>query len=299
MNKSTKYWIFLPLLLMAVNAGCSGNEKSDAYGQFEATDVVVSSEASGKLKQYNVEEGMRLREGQYVGAVDTSQMVLRREQLRAKMKATYSRIDQLNAEAGVLREQIAVARKDLNRFIAMQKDSAATPKQIDDVQGQIDVLQQKIRSTEVQKQSVRAEVKATQAQIAEVEDQISKARIVNPVNGRVLVKYTEPGEVVRYGQSLYKIANLDTLELRAFVSGGQLSHFRLGDRVQVLVDENSEEMNALSGRISWISDEAEFTPKMIQTKEERVTQVYAFKVRVPNDGSLKIGMPGEVNFNAQ
>lgn len=285
--------------LVMITAACSNNDKSDAYGQFEATDIVVSSEASGKLEHFNIEEGMRLDKGQLVGAVDTSQMVLRRDQLKAKMKATQSRIDQLDAEAAVLRQQINVARKDLNRFVAMQKDSAATPKQIDDVQGQIDVLHQKIRSTDVQKQSVLAEVKAVRAQIAEVKDQISKARIQNPVNGRVLVKYAEPGEVVRYGQSLYKVANLDTLELRAFVSGGQLGHFKLGDRVQVLVDKNSEEMQALTGRISWIADEAEFTPKMIQTKEERVTQVYAFKVRVPNDGTLKIGMPGEVNFKAE
>ena len=186
---------------------------------------------------------------------------------------------------------------DLHRIQALTKDSAATQKQLDDAQGRVRTLRKQINASQTQKQSVWAEINATQDRIDQVQQQLKDAHIMNPINGTVLTSYVEPHEVVGQGQPLYRIANLDTLELRVYVSGAQLPSIKLGQNVQVLVDKNADENQQMSGHISWIASEAEFTPKMIQTKQERVTQVYAVKVKVPNpNGILKIGMPGEVNF---
>jgi HlyD family secretion protein len=179
----------------------------------------------------------------------------------------------------------------------MRKDNAATEQQLDDAEGNVQTMKKQIQSLETQKKSVRAEIKSIDARFNQIEQQIDDAHVINPVNGTVLTTFVEPHELVGQGQPLYQIANLDTLELRAYVSGAQLPSITLGQSVEVLVDKNAEENQQLNGKISWIASDAEFTPKMIQTKEERVTQVYAVKVKVPNpDGIIKIGMPGEVNF---
>ena len=189
------------------------------------------------------------------------------------------------------------AQNDLKRIESLIKDKAATQQQLDDAQARVRTIRRQIDALQTQKLSVRAEVSATKAQLAQLEDQIADAQITNPVDGRILTTFAEPHELVQRGQPLYEIANLDTLELRVYISGAQLPSVRLGQDVEVLVDKNDEENQQLSGKVSWIASEAEFTPKMIQTKEERVTQVYAVKVKVPNpNGILKIGMPGEVNF---
>ena len=185
----------------------------------------------------------------------------------------------------------------MKRIQNLLKDEAATQQQLDDIQGKVRTIRKQIDALQTQKQSVRAEINATQARINRINQQLTDALVTNPVNGTVLTSYVEPHELVGQGQPLYQIANLDTLELRVYVSGAQLPEIKLGQPVEVLVDKNEEENQQLSGGISWIASEAEFTPKMIQTKQERVTQVYAVKVKVPNpDGILKIGMPGEVNF---
>ncbi|MGD8428123.1 MAG: HlyD family efflux transporter periplasmic adaptor subunit [Balneolaceae bacterium] len=297
MKKRTKNSIALPLLLITLIVGCSGNEKSDAYGQFEATETTVSSKASGELLSFNVDEGDEPEANQQVGIVDTTQLELKRQELQAQRVATQSKIDNINAEVDVQKEQLRTALTDLKRIQSLVQDSAATQQQLDDIQGNVRTLQKRIDALQTQKQSVRAEVKATQSRINQVKQQLKDSRVINPIYGTVLTTYVEPHEVVGQGQPLYQIANLDTLELRIYVSGAQLPSIKLGQEVQVLIDKNAEANQQLNGRISWIASEAEFTPKMIQTKEERVTQVYALKVRVPNsDGVLKIGMPGEVNF---
>ena len=277
---------------------CSENGKSDAYGQFEATETTISSQSSGELLVFTANEGASLEPGEQVGLVDTTRLKLKEKELQAAIEATQSKIEHINAEAEVLKEQLNTALANLQRIENLVKDKAGTPQQLDDAQGKVRTLRKQIDALQVQKKSVRAEISATQSRLEQLEQQVEDARVINPLRGTVLTTYVEPFEVVGQGQPLYRIANLDTLELRIYVSGAQLPSVKLGQQVEVLIDKNAEENRRLTGRISWIASEAEFTPKMIQTKEERVTQVYAVKVKVPNpEGIIKIGMPGEVNFN--
>ncbi len=289
--------LVIALMAASLITACTGNGKSDAYGQFEATETTISSQTSGELLSFMASEGATLTAHQQVGQVDTTQLKLKEEELLAGLEATQSKIESINAEVEVFKEQLQTARTNLNRIEALVKDSAATQQQLDDAEGKVRTLRKQIDALQVQKKSVRAEINATRARLNQVEQQLDDARILNPVNGTVLTTYVEPYELVAQGQPLYQIANMDTLELRIYVSGAQLPSIKLGQNVKVLIDKNAEENHQLNGRISWIASEAEFTPKMIQTKEERVTQVYAVKVKVPNpEGIIKIGMPGEVNF---
>lgn len=286
-------------LLMAtlLTLGCAGNGKSDAYGQFEATETTISSRASGELLAFTAGEGKRLKAEQQVGKIDTTILELKKQELVAGLEATQSKIENINAEVEVLKEQLNTALTNRNRIEALMKDRAATQQQLDDIQGKVRTIRKQIDALKTQKRSVRAEISATQARINQLEQQLEDTRIINPVDGTVLTTYVEQYELVGEGKPLYQIANLDTLELKIYVSGAQLPSIKLGQDVEVLIDKNKGENQKLSGRISWIASEAEFTPKMIQTKEERVTQVYAVKVKVPNpEGIIKIGMPGEVNF---
>jgi HlyD family secretion protein len=276
---------------------CNNGDISDAYGQFEADKTTISSETSGILKSFEVKEGMKLETGQKVGQVDTTQLSLRKEELMASVRSIRTNIDKLTAQADVYKEQLKTAEQDLDRLISLKQNNAATQQQIDHAKGQVNVLQKQIASVEVQKQSVYAELEAMRTRISQVEDQLQKAQIINPVEGMVLSSFAEPNELVSAGKPLYEIANLEEMELRVYISGAQLPNITLGQNVEVLIDKDAAVNEALKGTVSWIASEAEFTPRMIQTKEERVTQVYAVKVRVPNpDGKLKIGMPGEVNF---
>lgn len=286
--------MILPTLVL--NA-CSGDGKSDAYGQFEATETTISSKASGELLFFSAGEGDVIQPGRQVGLVDTTVLKLKEEELKAVLEATESKIDHINAETEVIKEQLQTALSNLERIENLVEDNAATPQQLDDAQGKVRTLRKQIDALRVQKKSVRAEINATRSRLNQLEEQLDDARIINPVNGTVLTTYVEPFELVGQGQPLYRIANLDTLELRIYVSGAQLPSIKLGQEVEVVIDKNATENQKMNGRISWIASESEFTPKMIQTKEERVTQVYAVKVKVPNSqGIIKIGMPGEVNF---
>lgn len=289
--------IFACVLLLGT-IGCNrGAETSDAYGNFEASEIQISAEAEGRLVRLGVREGQRLQKGMTVGLVDTTQPHLKRKQLEANRRSIESKIPGLVAEMDVLEEQLAVAQREKERIVRLLEDDAATQKQLDDVNGEIQVLQQKIESIRIRRPGIINEIEALDAQIAAVADRISKHIITNPVGGTVLTTYAEPYEVASPLKPLYTIANLDTMILRAYVSGAQLPHIQVGETVEVLVDESRTDDRSLSGTISWIASEAEFTPKTIQTKEDRVNLVYAFNVRVPNpDGRLKIGMPGEVRF---
>lgn len=285
------------LIFLLITAGCSNEDKSDAYGQFEANETTISAQASGELLSFTIDEGTEVGTGQKVASVDTSKLALQREELEARLESVEAQIENINAQIEVQKSELARARTDLERVQSLMKDGAATQQKLDDAEAGVRTIQRQIDALETQKQSIRAEINATRAKINQIEDQIDDATIVNPVSGTVLTTFVEPFELVQMGQPLYQIANLDTLELRVYVSGAQLPSIKLGQQVEVLVDKNAEENQQLSGTISWIASEAEFTPKMIQTKEERVTQVYAVKVKVPNpNGILKIGMPGEVNF---
>ena len=274
----------------------TGDEKADGYGNFEATEILISSEANGKLLQFTVEEGQDLEKGKVVGLVDTLQLYLKKQQLLASKNTISSKSRGVLSQINVLNAQLATAKTNKTRIENLIKANAGTQKQLDDVNGQIDVIKQQIRSVETQNAPIVNELKSVAIQIKQIEDQIQKSIITNPVSGTVLTSYAEPNEIVNFGKPLYKIADLNTLELRVYVSEPQLPNIKIGQQVTVKIDAG-ETMKSYDGTITWIATEAEFTPKIIQTKEERVNLVYAVKVTVKNDGSLKIGMPAEMWIN--
>lgn len=290
-----KKWVIILLLITAVSCSRNG-DRSDAYGNFESTEILVSSEASGKLLRFDVEEGWTLEPNTVVGYVDTTQLALKREQLLASQQSIRAKSGNILAQIDVVQEQKKVALIEKERLEGLFKASAATQKQLDDINGQLSVLDKQMVSIESQNASVLSDIRSLESQIRQINDQIQKSIIINPVKGTVLTKLAEPYEVIVFGKPLYKIADLSTMFLRVYVSGDQLPKVKIGDKVNVLIDQSKTENQKLEGEISWISSKAEFTPKIIQTKQERVNMVYAVKVRVANDGSLKIGMPGEINF---
>lgn len=276
---------------------CSGkNNKSDAYGNFESTEVIVSSEATGKILKFTIEEGSVIKAGLVAGYVDTTDLVLKKEQLKAQKEIISVKTSNIISQIDVQKQQKANLIIDKARIEKLYKDGAATKKQLDDINGSINLVEKQINSIETQNSSVLNEMKNIDRQIDQVNENISKCYIINPINGTVLSKYAEESEITTMGKALYKIADMDFLDLRIYVSGAQLPKVKIGQKVEVLVDKNVDELTKLEGTVTWISSTAEFTPKIIQTKEERVNLVYAVKVNVKNDGTLKIGMPGEVNF---
>jgi len=277
---------------------CSGNENSsDAYGNFEAKEVIVSAETKGKIIEFNVEEGETINKGQKLGFIDTVSLSIQREQLYAQKQAIESKIVNVKAQIEVQEEQKSILLTEVNRIEQLFKDNAATKQQYDDVKGKYDVLEKQIAATKTQISSISREMNVVDKQAKLLNEQISRAYIKNPVKGTVLEKYLEANEIAVPGKALYKIARLDEIELRVYISGSQISDVKIGQKVNVLVDQDAETNQEYEGVVFWISDQAEFTPKIIQTKEERVNMVYAVKIRVKNDGKLKIGMPGEVVFN--
>lgn len=283
--------------LITLLLSCNRNgDKADGYGNFEATEITISSEANGKLLFFKVEEGDVLQKNTVVGVIDTIQLSLQQDQLLASKNTIFSKSKNVLSQREVLMEQLKVAQIDQNRIENLIADKAATQKQLDDINGHIDVLKQQMRSVETQNAPIVNEVKGIEVQIRQVQDQIEKSIITNPVKGTVLVKYAEPNEVTSFGRPLYKIADMDIMELRVYISETQLANVKVGQEVTVKIDDDKA-MKSYAGTVSWISDTAEFTPKIIQTKEERVNLVYAVKVRVKNDGSLKIGMPAEMWLN--
>ncbi|WP_298365199.1 HlyD family efflux transporter periplasmic adaptor subunit [uncultured Lutibacter sp.] len=290
--KITNQFIAIIILTSAL-ISCKNNEKADGYGNFEATEITISAENNGKLLQFEVEEGKHLKTGEFVGYIDTIQLALKKHQLQTSKEIIFSKSKGVLSQISVLKAELKTANISKNRIENLLKENAGTQQQLDAINGKIDVLNQQIRSIEIQNAPVVNEIKSLDIQLKQLEDQLYKSNIINPVPGTVLVKYAEPNEVVSFGKPLYKIADLTTMELRVYVSEPQLATIKIGQEVTVKIDEG-ETMKNYSGIISWIASEAEFTPKIIQTKEERVNLVYAVKINVKNDGSLKIGMPAEM-----
>ena len=286
--------ILITVLLSTTILSCNSNgDKADGYGNFEATETTISAEANGKLLFFDVEEGKLLKKNAVLGVIDTIQLSLKRDQLLAAKNTIFSKSRNVLSQRDVLQKQLKVAQNDKNRIENLVADKAGTQKQLDDINGQVDILEQQIKSVETQNAPIINEVKSIEVQIQQINDQIKKSIIENPVKGTVLVKYTEPYEITSFGKPLYKIADLDEMVLRVYISENQLAAIKVGQTVTVKIDAG-EQMKSYQGKISWISDTAEFTPKIIQTKEERVNLVYAVKVLVKNDGNLKIGMPAEM-----
>ncbi len=292
MNRvKTISFVFIALTLWS----CSGNnDKSDAYGNFEADEVMVSSESNGKLIKLNIDEGDQVTKGDVLCIVDTTSLNLQRNQLIASRQAAIVGIDKVHSAMQVQKTQKKIIEKDVDRITKMNAAGAATQKQYDDVTGQLDIVNQQIINTQTQLAAINAEVEVINSKIASINDQIQRCLVVAPQSGTILLKLVEEGELVSMGKPLFKIAPLEKLYLRAYISGDMLDDVSIGQKVTVLFDLDKEANQSIEGEVSWISSSSEFTPKIIQTKKERVDQVYAIKVKVKNDGRIKIGMPGEV-----
>lgn len=288
----------LYIIVAILAASCSSEPEFDAQGTFEATEVVVSSEATGRILHFDVKEGSPVTIGTTVGAIDSLQLHLQRKQLSAQLSALLGSRPDIKAQAASLREQIAKQRTERSRVENMLRDGAATQKQYDDIEAQIRVLESQLTATlstlDKNTSTINDNATALEAQIAALDDRIAKCRIVSPISGTVLVKYAEAGELATTGKPLMKIADLNNIYLRAYFTSDQLSRFKLGDKVRVTADFGSGERYDYEGRIAWIASESEFTPKTIQTKDSRANLVYAVKIAVRNDGRLKIGLAGEV-----
>ena len=296
MKQKSTYFIGLSLGFLSLFSCSNTNEKADGYGNFEATEITVSAENNGKLMQFQLNEGDLLIKDAFIGYIDTIPLSLKREQLLVSKDVVSSKSQGVLSQISVLNAKLKTANINKTRTENLIRDNAGTQKQLDDVLGEIDVIKQQIRSVEIQNAPVVNELKSIDVQIKQIEDQIEKCKINNPIQGTVLTKYAEPGEIVAFGKPLYKIADLENMELRVFVSETQLANLKIGENVIVKIDDQ-DAMKDYTGTVTWIASEAEFTPKIIQTKEERVALVYAVKITVKNDGSLKIGMPAEMWLN--
>jgi HlyD family secretion protein len=282
--------------LLALVACKTGPKQSDAYGNFEAVETIVSSETAGKLLEMNVKEGDPLEPGQLIALVDTTELNLKKLQTEAQLAASQSKKPNVTAQINVLKAQRQTVAENQQRIAHMFADKAATQQQLDDINGQLNIIDKQIAATNTQFALITSEMDVTQRALDLINEQISKCRITSPIRGTVLETYMETGELATPGKPILKMADLSTLDLKVYVSGAQLPNVKLGSEAKVLIDNGVKDMQSMTGKITWISSESEFTPKIIQTKEERVKLMYAVKVTVPNDGRLKIGMPGEVDF---
>ena len=299
MKRLNSYTLIATALLSL--AACNrGDGDFDATGTFEATEILVSSEANGKIMELNIEEGDRLDAGALVGYVDSTQLYLKKMQLSAGLRSVDIRKPDIRKQIAALEQQIATARTEQQRMENLVKAKAGNQKQVDDIVNNIKYLQKQLDAqySTLNKTTGGADAKAEGIlyQIMQLDDQLQKSRIVNPQAGTVLVKYAEPGEVTAAGKPLYKIADTDLLYLRAYITSDQLSTLKQGQTVRVFADYGENDRREYPGTITWISDKSEFTPKGIQTKDERANLVYAIKIAVKNDGYLKIGQYGETVF---
>ncbi|MGB5848702.1 MAG: HlyD family efflux transporter periplasmic adaptor subunit [Ignavibacteriaceae bacterium] len=292
--------IVLILITTFLLACSNGDGDFDATGTFESEEVIVSSEAMGKLLKFDVEEGMILKQDQVVGLVDTTQLYLKKKQLESTIRSVLSKQPDIPTQLAAIREQIATAEREKIRIENLVSSDAATTKQLDDINSQLDVLNKQYDATKssltITRQGMRSETLPLIAQVEQIQDQINKSIIRNPIDGTVLTRYAMQEEITSNGKALYKIADLSEMILRAYINGDQLGQVKLDQMVRVFVDKGDGKQKELEGKIYWVSSKSEFTPKTIQTKDERANLVYAIKVRVKNDGYLKIGMYGEIKF---
>lgn len=294
-----KYITLLAISTLFV-ACTNSNNNFDATGNFEADELIVSAEASGKIIKLDVAEGQTLQAGQLIGFIDTTQLYLRKKQLEYSIAAVLAKQPDANSQLSTIQEQLATANREKQRVENLLKADAATQKQLDDLNAQVELLKKQYdalqKSLSITTRSLQSETLPLKAQLDQVNDQLKKSKIVNPLAGTVITKYTMQDEVVNAGKALYKLADLENIILRVYVSGTQLSQIKLEQTIDIQVDAGEKDYKKYLGKITWISDKAEFTPKTIQTKEERANLVYAVKVAVKNDGYLKLGMYGEVKL---
>ncbi len=297
-NNRQKYsLVYAVLYFIVIVYSCTGKDNSaDAFGNFEAKEVTVSSEAQGELLALNIKEGQYINKNELAGIVDTVSLSINRERLFAQEKVIKAKSRNILSQISIYEEQIRNLIREKNRLENLIKDNAATQQQLDDVTGKLNVLELNIESIKQQNRIVLAEMEVLRSELKQLTNQINKCKIYSPVNGTIIEKYKEQGEIIAPGQPVFRIADLREMELKVYIDGSQLSDIKIGDTVKVNIDDSNKDARKLNGIICWISSEVEFTPKTIQTKEERVNMVYAVKIFVKNDGRIKIGMPGEVYF---
>ncbi len=290
--------IKLLLTIVAVSlAGCSNKTgQPDAYGNFEATEITVSSETSGRILNFDVTEGSEISKGSEIALIDTTLFHLQKAEIDAGMKSVRTKVSTINAQNDILDQQIANLNINISRIENMLKDDAATKKQYDDLTGQVAVLKKQIAANNTQKSSVAAELSVYQSRKSTLNEQVTRSSVRSPLTGTVIEKYSEAGEMTAPGKPLAKIADLSLIKLKVYISGAQLGSVKIGQQCTVRTDDGKKGYNNFTGTVSYISGKAEFTPKIIQTKEERVTLVYAVTIDVRNDGTMKSGMPGEAIF---
>ena len=295
-----KKMIFMAMISAFLFSCSNKGDGADAYGNFEADEILVSSESMGLVTDMNIEEGNSVKQNELIAVIDTVQLALKREQLIAAMNAINSKVQKIAPQLDVLEKRKSNLIREKNRFEKLLKENAATQKQVDDISGELDVVEKQITATlasmTTQNSGLLSEREPLKIQIQQIDDQIKKCTVKSPINGTVLTKFLNKGEFAIAGKPIAKIADINNMTLRVYVSGTQLPNIKIGQKVKVFFDKNEKENQSTEGEISWISEKAEFTPKIIQTKEERVNLVYAVKISVKNDGRIKIGMPGEIKF---
>lgn len=280
---------------------CSNRQnESDASGAFETDETVISADATGIIEQFNIEDGQMLNAGQSIGYIDSTQLYLKKKQLEAQIKSTLSQLPDVSAQLASLNVQLTLAEKEQHRISNMAAGGATSQKQLDDANSRVEDLKKQIEAQQsslgITSNNITEQTLPLKVQIEQINDQLQKCKIVNPVHGEVLARYVQQFEMATPGKPLYKIADLSSLILRAYINGNQLSLIKLDQKVKVFVDNGLHKYKEYQGIITWISDKAEFTPKTILTKDERADLVYAIKVNVVNDGLLKIGMYGEIKL---
>lgn len=287
----------LIIIMLAISVSCRNKTgEADAYGNFEATEVIISSETSGRIIEIEPVEGTLVEKGDLIALVDTTILNLQRSEIDAGMKSVRTRISSINAQNEILNQQIENLNINIQRIVNMLRDEAATQKQSDDLTGQVAVLQKQIAANNTQKESVMAELAVMESKKSTVSEQIRRSSVKSPIKGTVIEKYAEAGEVTTAGKPLIKVADLSVIILKVYVSGGRLGNIKPGQKCNIRIDDGEKGYKEFEGTVRFIAEKAEFTPKIIQTKEERVTLVYAVEIGVANDGSLKSGMPGEAIF---
>jgi HlyD family secretion protein len=284
-------------IIAALLAGCSQDiSEADAFGNFEATEVVVSAETSGRILSFDVTEGSEIERGGEIALIDTTMFHLQKAEIDAGMKSIRTRIGSINAQNDILNQQIVNIKINIGRIENMLRDDAATKKQYDDLTGQVAVIEKQIAANNTQKASIAAELSVYETKKATLNEQVIRSCVKSPLKGTIIEKYSESGEIATTGRPLIKIADLSTIKLKVYVSGAQLGDIKTGGQCTVRIDDGKKGYRSYPGTISHISGKAEFTPKIIQTKEERVILVYAVTIDVLNDGTMKSGMPGEAIF---
>jgi HlyD family secretion protein len=292
--------ISLILIIAIYLSGCKEKAgEADAYGNFEATEVIVSAETSGRILHFDATEGNAIVEGTEIALIDTLLLHLQKGEIEAGIRSIRTRMNSIDAQNGIVNQQIGNLKVNISRVENMLKDDAATQKQYDDLKGQEAVYLKQIEAGLAQRASTASEIAVLESKKAVINEQIRRSSVKSPISGTLIEKYSEAGEITSAGRPLAKIADLSTMRLKVYVSGSQIGDVKLGKKCTVRIDKGKKDYVSFPGVISFISGKAEFTPKIIQTKEERVTLVYAVNITVANDGSLKSGMPGEALFNIQ